>query len=178
MGTIYRKTEKGQAEIATRQFKLVPRLRSALILIDGKRNDEELRKLIAAQAEETLQALQDEGFIEVASVTPDKPAAKSTGAAAGAAAPAVAAVGPEVRSPEESRRRAVRWITDRMGPLGDMVNMRIEAAKSPEELQAALLSARNVIRDQLGAARALEFQDEIITPANMSGTSGFGTTGA
>ena len=57
MGTIYRKTEKGQAEIATRQFKLVPRLRSALILIDGKRNDEELRKLIAAQAEETLQAL-------------------------------------------------------------------------------------------------------------------------
>ena len=175
MGTIYRKTEKGQAEIATRQFKLVPRLRSALILIDGKRNDEELRKLIAAQAEETLQALQDEGFIEVASVTADKPAAKTAGAAA--AASAQAAAGPEVRSPEESRRRAVRWIADRMGPLGDMVNMRIEAAKSPEDLQAALLSARNVIRDQLGAARALEFQDEIITPANMSGSSGFGTTG-
>lgn len=173
MGTIYRKTEKGQAEIATRQFKLVPRLRSALILIDGKRNDEELRKLIAAQPEETLQALQDEGFIEVAVVTPDKPAARS--AAAAAAAPA--ASGPEARTPEESRRRAVRWIADRMGPLGDMVNMRIEAAKSPDELQAALLSARNVIRDQLGAARALEFQDEIITPANMSGTSGFGTTG-
>lgn len=172
MGTIYRKTEKGQAEIATRQFKLVPRLRSALILIDGKRNDEELRKLIAAQAEETLQALQDEGFIEVAVVTPDKPVAKSPAAAA--AAPA--ASGPEARTPEESRRRAVRWITDRMGPLGDMVNMRIEAAKSPDELQAALLSARNVIRDQLGAARALEFQDEIITPANMSGNSGFGTT--
>ena len=172
MGTIYRKTEKGQAEIATRQFKLVPRLRSALILIDGKRNDEELRKLIAAQAEETLQALQDEGFIEVASVTADKPAAKTAGAAS-----AQAAAGPEVRSPEESRRRAVRWIADRMGPLGDMVNMRIEAAKSPEDLQAALLSARNVIRDQLGAARALEFQDEIITPANMSGSSGFGTTG-
>lgn len=174
MGTIYRKTEKGQAEIATRQYKLVPRLRSALILIDGKRNDEELRKLIAAQPEETLQALQDEGFIEVAVVTPDKPAARS---AAAAAAAAPAASGPEARTPEESRRRAVRWIADRMGPLGDMVNMRIEAAKSPDELQAALLSARNVIRDQLGAARALEFQDEIITPANMSGTSGFGTTG-
>lgn len=173
MGTIYRKTEKGQAEISTRQFKLVPRLRSALILIDGKRNDEELRKLIAAQPEETLQALQDEGFIEVAVVTPDKPAARSAGAAA--TAPAVS--GSEARTPEESRRRAVRWISDRMGPLGDMVNMRIEAAKSPDELQAALLSARNVIRDQLGAARALEFQDEIITPANMSGTSGFGTTG-
>lgn len=175
MGTIYRKTEKGQAEISTRQFKLVPRLRSALILIDGKRNDEELRKLIAAQPEETLQALQDEGFIEVTVVTPDKPAARSAAAAAAAAAPA--ASGSEARTPEESRRRAVRWIADRMGPLGDMVNMRIEAAKSPDELQAALLSARNVIRDQLGAARALEFQDEIITPANMSGTSGFGTTG-
>jgi hypothetical protein len=173
MGTIYRKTEKGQTEITTRQFKLVPRLRSALILVDGKRNDEELRKLIAAQAEETLQALQDEGFIEVASVTVERPVAKA--AAAGAAA-ASAATGPETRTPEESRRRAVRWIADRMGPLGDMVNMRIEAAKSPEELQAALLSARNVIRDQLGAARALEFQDEIITPANMSGTSGFGTS--
>lgn len=169
MGTIYRKTEKGQAEIATRQFKLVPRLRSALILIDGKRNDDELRKLIATQAEETLQALQDEGFIEAASVIAERPAAKS-------AATAQAATATEGgRTPEESRRRAVRWIADRMGPLGDMVNMRIEAAKSPEDLQAALLSARNVIRDQLGAARALEFQDEIITPANMSGSSGFGS---
>ena len=108
-------------------------------------------------------------FIEAASVAAEKPAAKS-------AAAAQAATATEARTPEESRRRAVRWIADRMGPLGDMVNMRIEAAKSPEDLQAALLSARNVIRDQLGAARALEFQDEIITPANMSGSSGFGST--
>lgn len=177
MGTIYRKTEKGQAEIATRQYKLVPRLRSALILIDGKRNDEELRKLIAVQAEETLQALQDEGFIEVSSVTVDKSAAGKAAAVPVAAAPSASA-GPEVRPLDETRRRAARWITERMGSQGDVVRIRIEVAKSAEDLQAALLAARNLIRDQLGAARALEFQDEIITPANVSGESESGTAGS
>lgn len=167
MSTIFRKTDKGQAEITTREHRLSPRLRSALILVDGKRSDDELRKMIAAEADETIKALRDGGFIEVLFVTADK---NSTAAKAAAPAASAAPAG-EARTAAETRRRAVRWIADRMGPMGDLINMRIEASKTPEELSNALLSARHAIRDQLGAAKALEFQDEIITPAGLQGGS-------
>jgi hypothetical protein len=65
MATIYRKAAKGQAEIDTRAHRLIPRLRTALILVDGKRTDDELRLMIAQQPEETLAALLEQGFIEV-----------------------------------------------------------------------------------------------------------------
>ncbi|MDP3085766.1 MAG: hypothetical protein Q8N44_19040, partial [Rubrivivax sp.] len=64
MATIYRKTAKGLTEIATREHRLTPRLRSALIVTDGKRNDAELRALISQQADETLASLLEQGFIE------------------------------------------------------------------------------------------------------------------
>src|SRR5919112_290293 len=97
MGTIYRKTAEGQAEIETRVRKLSPRLRSALIMIDGKRTDEELRKLLAQQADETL------------------------------------------------RREAVRAVNDLLGPMGEMVALKLEQAKNPEELRNALEKAVPVI---------------------------------
>ena len=56
MPLIYRKTAKGLSEIETRANRLPPRLRSALIVVDGKRNLAELRPLIL-QPDETLAAL-------------------------------------------------------------------------------------------------------------------------
>ena len=46
MPLVYRKTTKGQREIETRADRLLPRLRTALILADGRRGMEELRKLV------------------------------------------------------------------------------------------------------------------------------------
>src|SRR5512143_2260964 len=77
MTTIFRKTAKGTDEIATRANRLVPRLRTALILVDGVRDDVELAHLIKLQPVETLKELQSQGYIEVASVVeppPKKPA--------------------------------------------------------------------------------------------------------
>jgi hypothetical protein len=50
MATIYRKTAKGHSEIETCAARLPPRLRSALILIDGRRTDGEMGKLILQAA--------------------------------------------------------------------------------------------------------------------------------
>jgi len=78
MATIYRKTAKGQAEIETRAHRLPPRLRSALILVDGRRSDEELQRLILVQPQQMLQQLDAQGFIEVigiAAATPGTAAA-------------------------------------------------------------------------------------------------------
>ena len=68
MATLYRKTEKGSAEITTRANRLVPRLRAALIVVDGKRSLDELCKLIPGRPEETLLTLEEAGYIE--KVTP------------------------------------------------------------------------------------------------------------
>lgn len=150
MSIIYRKTAQGQTEIATRALKLGPRLRQALILVDGKRSDDELGKLIPAPADEVLQALLEQGFIEVIGI----------GAATAAAAPAQAAspVAAVVLTPAETRQRAVRWLSNALGPYADPVNIKIEKSKTPEDLRAALTLGSNFARQQLGNARAAEFE--------------------
>jgi hypothetical protein len=44
---VFDKTEKGREEIATRKHHLAPRLRTLLVLIDGKQGKEELLKKVA-----------------------------------------------------------------------------------------------------------------------------------
>lgn len=64
MDTVYRKTERGVLEVATREQRLAPRLRSALILIDGKRLVRELQALLGPCHGEALRALEELGLIE------------------------------------------------------------------------------------------------------------------
>jgi hypothetical protein len=45
--SIYDKTAKGKEEIATRKYRLAPRLRALLVLIDGRRTEEELLRNVA-----------------------------------------------------------------------------------------------------------------------------------
>ncbi|USX27604.1 hypothetical protein NHH73_04680 [Oxalobacteraceae bacterium OTU3CINTB1] len=45
--SIYDKTAKGKEEIATRKYQLAPRLRALLVLIDGRRTEEELLRNVA-----------------------------------------------------------------------------------------------------------------------------------
>lgn len=160
MSTTYRKTELGQTEIATRAMKLAPRLRQALILVDGKRNDDELRKLIPPPAEEALQTLLEQGFIEMSAVTavhvplPETPAAP------------VAAV---VLTLDEMRRRAVRWLSNALGPYADPLNIRIEKVKTDDDMRKALALAANFIGQQLGSGKVAEFEQHLGLPPGSIG---------
>ena len=179
MATIYRKTEKGQTEIATRQFKLAPRLRSALIMIDGRRTDADLAGLIGAQADEVFMALSDGGFIEpvaaLASPRIAEPAQvdalidhDNLDFALPSTAPSTLPPdepAPPPRSVAETRRVAARWLSDALGPSADGVNLRIERAQTPDEFYSALALALTVIRAQLGAERARRFELEVIQPS-------------
>ncbi|HSV68843.1 MAG TPA: hypothetical protein VLI72_01925 [Methylibium sp.] len=160
MPIVYRKTDKGINEIATRAHRLVPRLRSALILVDGKRGDDALGKLILPPADGVLASLLADGFIEALPGSA-VPVAVAPGAAATAAAPTPA---PVVLTLDETRRRAVRWITDHLGPYGDPLNMRIEKVKTSDELRGALELADNFVRQQLGGARSQEFRRHVGLP--------------
>lgn len=162
MATIFRKTDKGQAEIETRAHRLAPRLRSALILVDGKRTSDELRKLIAQQADETLAALNEQGFIEIASVAAPSPAAAATVPAAldsrhgGGAAGASGASGSRAEF-DTVKRQLVREFTDLTGPLGEAMALRLEKAADRQALRALLAAAGEYVIGVRGASSANEF---------------------
>lgn len=171
MPLIYRKTEKGQAEIETRAYRLPLRLRGALIMVDGRRSDEDLRKLIAGQPDECLASLLQDGFIEV---TPGRTAAAAAAVAASVprvpVAPAVdqgpsSSLPPTVRSFEETRRIAVRLVNDALGPMAEGIAVKIERSRNNEELRPLLDAARRLIGNARGGRSADEFAARVDLPA-------------
>jgi len=166
----YRKTEKGQAEIETRAFRLSPRLRTPLIMVDGRRNEDELRRLISSQPDETLQTLLDQGFIEVVAAPAD---ARATGQASGSTKPAAATV--PVEEPvvdgsatpmrfEDLRRQAVRSLIDQAGPSAESIALKMEKTRNVQELRPLLSVARDILSTSTGSAAAAAFDARYIAP--------------
>lgn len=146
MVNIHRKTAKGLAEIETRAHRLPPRLRSALILVDGKRNDDELAKMVLQDPDGTLKALVDGGFIEPHAVAAP-PAPKAAPPAPTMAAPTF----------EQTRKEAVRALTDLVGPMAEAVALRMEKARSADELRPLLTLAIQVIANTRGRQMASDY---------------------
>jgi hypothetical protein len=157
MATIFRKTDKGQAEVETRAHRLSPRLRSALILVDGKRSSDELRKLIAQQADDTLAALSDQGFIEVAAVSAAPVAAAPAPAAASESRGAGSSASGGARDFDGVRRQLVREFTELTGPLGEAMAMRLEKAGDRQALRGLLAAAGEYVIGVRGASAANDF---------------------
>ncbi len=151
MTTIYRKTAKGQREIETREHRLSPRLRTALILVDGKRDGEELGKLFGPEAAATLQSLLAEDYVEVFATRADR-----TVATAQPDAPAAVAA-PSARGFEQRRRDAVRHINDQVGPMAEAIAMRMEKCSDWGQLLPALQMAQQILRNTRGADAATDF---------------------
>jgi hypothetical protein len=168
MATIYRKTAKGHSEIETRAHRLSPRLRSALIMIDGRRSDDDVRKLITQQGDETLRLLDEQGFIEIIGITQDLPAPRAmNGAAAPRPAEAVAPVAAPPAAPaapavpprdfEATRAQAVRLFTDMVGPMAEGLAMKMERARSPDELRTLVQTAQRIIGNTRGGQAAADY---------------------
>ena len=76
MAVVFTKTRKGLEAIETRSGGLTPRVRRVLIMIDSHRTVDDLRNLLAADdLTHTLGMLEEDGYIEVLSVTDGKSAA-------------------------------------------------------------------------------------------------------
>jgi len=161
MPTVYRKTAKGQAEIATRTHHLPPRLRQALILVDGRRSDEELKRMLP-QGEEALRALIDDGFVESIGVTA-VPVAAAAPAPAAASAPAPKPAAPLPPFGEQLKREVVRSLNDLLGPMAEGLALKVERARNPDELRVLLEQAHRAIRDMRGAFQATAFADRFLS---------------
>lgn len=157
MTTIYRKTAKGQAEIETRAHRLPPRLRGALIMVDGQRSVDDLAKLVPGDAQAALQQLLDDGFIDVFAVLADRPPAP---APSPSPSPAPARTGPSI---ESTKRDAVRYINEKLGPAGEGIAIKIERAKSMAELQPLLGQAAQVLHSFGGSGASQPFISRFIS---------------
>jgi hypothetical protein len=159
---IYHKSAKGVEAIATRQHGLLPKQRSMLILIDGKKRFDELAKLSAMLGDtvQLLDELEAGGFIEAAA------GAESAGAVPRPAIQPVTA--PSPLAPEapaislpDAKRLAVRKLTDAMGPMAEELCLRIEAARTAAEFQTAVARAEGMVRQARGPVTAAAFAAEV-----------------
>jgi hypothetical protein len=155
MVQIHRKTAKGLAEIETRAHRLPPRLRSALILVDGKRSDDDLAKMVLQDPDGTLRALLEGGFIEAHAVAAPPPAPKPSPAPA----PAPAAAAPTLAAPsfEQTRREAVRALTDLVGPMAEAVALRMEKTRNIDELRPLVSIAVQIVANTRGKQMAADY---------------------
>ena len=166
MPTIYRKTAKGQLEIETRALKLAPRFRSLLIMIDGRRSDEELAQLMPQLGAGGIEALAQSGMIEAIGVVAEPAAAAAARKPAPAPAPA-----PPTRSPnfETRRKEAVRALLDLVGPGGETTALKLERARDDAELAALIGTAEDLIARMRGRSVADAFAQRVGT-ASSGGT--------
>lgn len=160
---VYHKSAKGTEAIATRQHGLGPKLRSMLILIDGKRGFDELVRLsqMLGNTEDLLGQLLDQGFIEpVAGPAPAHAPAAAAAHAATASAPAPLAAAAPI-SLIDAQRFVSRRLTDLLGPNAEDLCLKIEAARTVKDFQSAVARAEGILRQYKSAHAAAEFAAEV-----------------
>jgi len=156
---VYRKTEKGRTEIATRANKLGMRERTLLIMVDDKTTRSGLLSRSAHPASgEILDSLLAQGFIEVVGGSGEAAPSAPVISAATAAPPPVApdASGVEV-SLASASRFACRTLMTLLGPSGDDLTALVEKAKGAAELATTLEKCRQIVQDMVGKRKADEF---------------------
>lgn len=152
---VYRKTQRGVDALAIRQGGLTPRQRSLLILVDGRRNGQELATLGAACGEvaELLNAMLTEGYVERLGTAPAAvEARRATAAPAPAPAPLPLA---------QVRIQAVRRLNDMLGPAAVDMCLRLEKAQSLQEFRATLHRVEASLGQVVGSQRAAAFVSDM-----------------
>jgi hypothetical protein len=153
---VFHKTEAGAHEVSASSRHLAPKLRRALILVDGTKTVADLAPMFRpGEVDAILTELQAGGFVTLAGGA----LAPVTAAAPDAAGATPSAIAPQHF--EEVRRRAMREISDRLGPNGDTLALKIERCRTPEELRMALLEAEKILTSFLGAAYGQTFTRKI-----------------
>ncbi|WP_247869614.1 MULTISPECIES: hypothetical protein [Oxalobacteraceae] len=136
---VFDKTEKGREEIATRKHQLATRLRTLLVMIDGKQSSEELLKKVSGIGlnAESLAELEKNGFIQSVVTAAPAPAPVAPPAQAPAAAPAP---GAGVLPAGQSQFEAIyhfytETIKSTIGLRGYTLQLKVEKAASIDEFR-------------------------------------------
>lgn len=152
---IYRKSGKGVEAIASRA--LVGKLRTLLILVDGRKNIATLRGLAAGLGEpdQLLAQLEAEGFIEAVPGAVPVPAVPFVTAMPAAPVTDAGKALPKVKA------LATHLLVELLGPVADDVCLKIEAAQDMPHFIAAMKLAYAVVREVRGQSLADRFGLEV-----------------
>ncbi|MBI5790950.1 MAG: hypothetical protein HZA63_05715 [Rhodocyclales bacterium] len=150
---IYRKTEKGRAEVATRANKLGLRERTMLIMVDDKTTRRGLlEKNTHPTSEGILNDLLAGGYIETTPGTGGAP--PEMPAEAAPEPPSLPAVEVSLKS---ASSYACRALVAYLGPSADDLTALIEKCKGLDDLTDRLQKCRDVIQAMAGRKKADEF---------------------
>lgn len=155
---IYRKTEKGRNEIATRANRLGLRERAMLILVGEQTSRQDLlSKNPHPTSEGIINNLLADGYIEFVGEEHAPAAAPATAAVAPTATPAATADPAVEVSMVSCTRYACRALVTLLGPMADDLTALVEKAKTPADLGAALQKCRDAIQAMGGRKKAEDF---------------------
>lgn len=141
MSTIFDKTDKGREEISTRKYQLASRLRTLLVLVDGKQTKDELLKKVTGLGltAESLDELINNGFIQA--IASPQPAVTVDPAPAKAAEPQPESALPSQVLPEgQNQFQAIyqfytETIKSTIGLRGYPLQLKVEKATSIEDFR-------------------------------------------
>lgn len=177
---IFRKTARGQAALKDRQILSDPRLRAILIMIDGHRAVHQLSTVGAAVAP-MLESLAEQGLIEraVAAAPPPPPPPVASAAAAApdqghsgetSGFPSLLVDADDVQTPGtvsaaqlgQAKRQASRWLMDAAGPAAEALCIKIESARTADDLMTQTTRAQALITSLRGAAAGIKYVTDVM----------------
>lgn len=134
---IFDKTDKGREEIATRKYQLAPRLRTLLVLVDGKQNTAELMQKVGGIGlnEQNLAELLENGFIQSVSATPLRTSAEEAPASSTAAPQKSSAQMDTGAQFQALYQFYTETIKSTIGLRGYGLQLKVEKASSIEDLR-------------------------------------------
>lgn len=149
--TVYAKTDLGHEEIDTRVRRIPARMRSMLIMVDGRRSVGELllNHPTPDEARSYLESLVEGGFI----------AAREAAVAAPKAAAAPAA---NAANLAEAKQAITRMLIEFLGPEADYIAMRVEKISKRDELVAEVDKLSTMLVQSVGSAQASRFRDVVL----------------
>jgi hypothetical protein len=157
---VFRKTEKGAAEIKSRADNLPARARAALILVNGCNTVEALRGNLGPDAESILQVLLARGHIEALATeaaqvkTPSPARAAPLAATAGAVAPSGDAEIEALLAP--LRKHALELLVVHYGPDTPTIAAPLLNARTLKAYLAALDALQDKMEIYLGRKMAIK----------------------
>lgn len=155
---IYRKTEKGRTEIATRANKLGMRERTMLIMVDDKTPRSGLLSRSAHPSTgDILDTLLAQGFIEIDAGTASAAADAAPAAEAAPATAAAPAAPPVEVSLASASRFACHSLVSFLGPAADDLTALVEKSNGGAELVATLEKCRGIISSLAGKSKGDAF---------------------
>ena len=147
---VLQKTPKGQEEITHRSYRLPQRLRTALILVDGRSTWKTLRAAWSQLGDETrmLEQFIAEGFVEPVAI----PHAET-----------LVRAGPSIEDMQHARKRALAILHEQLGPYADPLCLRLERVKDSVSFREEVERIAEILRASQSAASAENFRVEVLT---------------